>query len=188
MNADELERAMARLEAERAHALATLREEESRLEEAREALEHAQEAQGVLQGVAEATQRLAHERLAGAVSSCLRAIFDDAYLFTIDFEKKRGRTEAVLRFSRDGESFDPLASSGGGAIDVAAAALRAACLTASRPALRKLLVLDEPFKYVSKGYRPAARALVERLAEDAGIQFVIVTHSPDFETGEVVEL
>ncbi len=58
----------------------------------------------------------------------------------------------------------------------------------AKPPLRKLLVLDEPFRHLSAGYRPAARVLIEKLASETGIQFVVVTHDDEFRIGNVVEI
>jgi hypothetical protein len=57
-----------------------------------------------------------------------------------------------------------------------------------RPASRRLLVLDEPWKHLSENYRPAARKLIEMLSEQMQVQFLIVTHSKEFEIGKVVRI
>ena len=86
----------------------------------------AQDAQETLQHLAQAVQQQAHQKISEVVSFCLSAVFDDPYQFHIVFERKRGRTEAHLRFQRRGLDLDPLTASGGGAVDVAAFALRVA--------------------------------------------------------------
>ncbi len=113
---------------------------------------------------------------------------DEAYEFKILFERKRGRTEATLRFVRNGLEVDPLSASGGGIVDVAAFALRVACLMLHRPRLSKLVVLDEPFKFVSKEYRDNVRSMLEELAKDLGLQILLVTHIDELETGKVIEV
>lgn len=166
----------------------TIQEEEAALQKAEATLLRTQEAQEILQRVAQAVQQKAHEKIAGVVSSCLEAVFDDPYEFKIEFERKRGRTEANLRFARRGLEVDPLTASGGGVVDVAAFALRVACLMLHRPRLSKLMVLDEPFKFVSAEYRPNIKAMLEGLAKDLGLQIVMVTHIQELEIGKVIEL
>ena len=146
-----------------------------------------EEALSVLQGVAAAVQTQVHGRISAIVTKCLSAIFEDPYSFEIIFEQKRGKTEARLVFRRNGNEVDPLAGSGLGVVDVAAFALRLANLMLSRPPRRRLLVLDEPWKHLSAGHRPAMRLLIEELAKEMGVQFVIVTHSDEFRMGKVVE-
>lgn len=147
------------------------------------------EAQGIVQHVAQEVQQQANQRIASVVTRCLESVFEEeAYEFRIDFERKRSKTEARISFVRDSLEVDPLTASGGGVVDVASFALRLACLLLSKPPLRRLIVLDEPFKHLSVEYRPRIRTLLKVLSEDFDVQFVLVTHLRDLETGAVVHL
>lgn len=148
----------------------------------------AEEAQQIIQAVAETIQEQAHDRIAGVVSRCLALVFDTPYEFRIIFERSRGRTEARLVFMRDGLAVDPITSSGGGVVDVAAFALRVSCLMLKRPPARRVLVLDEPFRFVSKEYRPRVAQMLERLSSELGIQIIMVTHIEELRVGSVVEV
>ena len=111
------------------------------------------------------------------VSRCLAAVWNNPYEFKIDFERKRGKTEARLYLVRDGFEYDdPKNSVGGGVVDVAAFALRLACVLLHRPQLRPLLVLDESFKHLSSDKIPRVRAMIDGLADEFGVQFIIVSH------------
>lgn len=178
---------------ERASACASRAEqrlEESRkeAEEARKKSEDALSARRLLQAVAATVQQMAHGQIASVVSRCLEAVFDDPYKFRIEFVEKRGRTEAKLSFARNGNPIDPMSASGGGVVDVAAFAARMACLLLSRPAKRRLLVLDEPFRFVSRDLRPRVKGLIETLADEMQVQFVMVTHDLQLATGKIVEM
>jgi len=151
-------------------------------------LEHVQAAQQVLQHLAQAVQQQAHERISRVVSSCLSAVFDDPYEFQIQFERKRGKTEARLRFIRDSLDVDPLTAAGGGLVDVAAFALRVACLVMRRPRVSRVVILDEPFRFVSREYQTRVRGMIQQLAKDMGIQIIMVTHNSNFVTGKVIQL
>lgn len=171
------------------HLERTVATEQANLLEAEKALHRTQVAQEILQHLAQAVQQQAHQQISAVVSKCLAAVFgDDAYEFRIDFERKRGRTEAVLLFTRRGLVVDPLTASGGGAVDVAAFALRVACLMLHRPRLTRLLVLDEPMKFVSAEYQEGVRVMLEELAEDLGIQILMVTHNESLATGKLLQL
>lgn len=165
-----------------------IEEQEIAFKRAEETVARTQDAQELLQLVAQAVQQRAHERVSTVVSSCLSTVFEDPYEFKILFERKRGRTEASLRFTRRGLDVDPLSASGGGVVDVAAFALRAACLMLHRPRLSKLIVLDEPFKFVSEEFHPNIRSMIEQLAEDLGLQIIFVTHIHELETGKIIRL
>lgn len=77
---------------------------------------------------------------------------------------------------------------GGGVLDVAALGLRLAALAFARPAVRPLLVLDEPARMLSRGHAPRFRGLLESVSADMGVQILMVTHSPDLAAGKVVDL
>lgn len=150
-------------------------------------LRNLQEAQDLAQHVAQQVQSMAHKQIANIVTSCL-AIFDEPYTFEIEFARARGKTEARLWFEKDGQKHNPMTMSGGGCVDVTAFALRVAALCLSQPPLRRCLVLDEPFRFVSPQYRPRIRLLLDTLAEDMGIQFIMVTHDDALRTGKVVQI
>jgi ABC-type sugar transport system ATPase subunit len=155
---------------------------------AQENLTAALRARDIVQETAQKIQQTAHNCIASIVSRCLEAVFEDPYEFQIRFEKKRGKTEAVIAFIRDGEDIDPLTASGGGVIDVASFALRVAAIVMHMPQLRRLIVLDEPFKFVSADLRLKVKTMIELLSNELDIQFIIVTHMPEITCGEVVEL
>jgi hypothetical protein len=104
-------------------------------------------AQAVSQAMAQGMQRQAHVRVTSIVNKCLTSIFDEPYTFDIQFDRKRGRTEARMVFERDGAELDPTTGAGGGVLDVASFALRVAACVLGQPPKRKLLILDEPFRF-----------------------------------------
>lgn len=143
--------------------------------------------------MAEGVQQRAHRQIAGVVSRCLTAVFDRPYSFRIAFEKKRGRTEAVLRFTRREKGVgrvdvDPADGAGGGVLDVAAFALRLACLMLTRPRPRRVLFLDEPFRHVSRNYRDRVRQLLETLSREMELQIIFITHDQELVAGRLIEL
>jgi DNA repair exonuclease SbcCD ATPase subunit len=189
MTLDDLRAIAPELRQRRADALRGVGDCRRELDAARTHAEASSEALSVAQSAAQHIQTLAHDRIASLVTQCLKAVFGaGAYEFKILFDKKRGHTEARLVFVRGGREVDPAGASGGGAVDVAAFALRLSCLMTHRPPLRKLLVLDEPFRCLSEEYKPAARLLLEKLSVELGVQFVIVTHDKEFKIGTVVEI
>lgn len=170
-----------------AHAEQAELEEQEHVKEVQARVLDLQKAVDVVQFVGQSVEQAVHDKIAKVVSSCLEAVFDNAYEFRITFSRKRNRTEAELSFVRDGLEVDPMTASGGGAVDVAAFALRVACLTLQKD-LEQILVLDEPFRFLSKDYRPRVKVLLETLSKDLGIQFLIVTHMDILRTGTVIEL
>ena len=143
----------------------------------------------IIQKIAEACQREAHAHISSIVSRCLAAVFPNPYTFDVVFEKKRGKTEARLEFRKGAEEpMGPEDGVEGGVLNVAAFALRVAALVLSRPAVRRLVVLDEPFVGVSEQNRPALCRVLLGLAKELNIQFVMVTHITDLQAGKVIRL
>lgn len=162
--------------------------EKEQYEKASNKIGYIQTAQQIIQQIAQQIQEQAHNQIASVVTKCLEAVFDEPYTFRILFEKKRGRTEARLIFERDGMEIDPMTGSGGGVIDVASFALRLSCLMLCKPQLRKILILDEPFKFVSEEYRRQIKLLLEQLSEEMKVQFIIITHINELKTGKIISL
>lgn len=185
-----LARRVERLAADRRSAEDRLRDEQQAQAEAAAGLEAAQTALEAAQTIAEDVQRKAHARISRAATACLEAVFgEDSYELRIEFERKRGRTEArAVLVDGEGHELDPMGAVGGGVVDVVSLALRLTALRLARPARRQLLVLDEPLKHLSRDRRPAARELIRQIAEEDGVQVILVTHQPELELGEVVRL
>jgi len=163
--------------------------ETSYLEKCAKRVEEADDANAIVQAVATIVQEKAHKQISQVVTKCLQTVFEEeAYEFSIIFEQKRGKTEARLVFLRNGNELDPITSSGGGAVDVAAFALRISCLLVSRPALRRTIILDEPFKFLSAKYRGRVANMLTTLSEELNVQFIMVTHIKELEVGNVIAL
>lgn len=164
----------------------TLAMHRRRLDELGEELTAQETALALTIEVAKKIQTQVHQRVSGLVSQCLRTVFDEPYEFQIQFERKRGKTEARMVFIRDGMEVDPMTAAGGGVVDVASFGLRLACLVLRQPANRKVLVLDEPFRFVSSEYRDRIGKLLEDLSNELEVQIIMVTHITELERGTVI--
>ena len=147
------------------------------------------EATQILRDLYEQTQERFHGQIMQIVSYCLKEVFgDDAYQFKIVFEQKRNQVESRFVFCRNGEEFEnPLLISGGGPIDVAVFALRLAVVYLTRNTLRGIIILDEPFRYLSAEFRPKVAVLLDKLSAEFDFQFIIVTHIPELAIGKVYQ-
>lgn len=139
------------------------------------------------QKLAVEVQTQAHATISFIVNKCLAAVFDDPYEFRITFTEMRGKTEARIEFIRDGLILDnPIRSVGGGVIDVATFGLRVAAICLRRPAVRRLLILDEPFRFVSADKHPRVVALLEMLSKETEMQIIQVTHIDALKLGTII--
>jgi len=152
---------------------------ETRLKNKQTELFSCEKARAILQLVAKETQEQLEYKISELVSLGLSAIFDNPYELVLDYEIKRGKTEANLLFKRGTNTVRPLLASGGGAVDVAAFGLRVAIWSLKTPRSRNTIILDEPTKHLSKGknvYSEKFGKLLSELSKKMGIQFIVVTH------------
>lgn len=136
-----------------------------------------EEAQAIAQRVAKETQEQLKFHIEDIVQMALDTCFPGKYKFVVEFELKRGKTEATLLFMSDGQSIDPMEASGGGAVDVASFGLRIAAWSLSKTS--PVIVLDEPFRFLSKDLQPLAGEVLKELSKTLGLQIILVTHATD---------
>lgn len=189
MNLNHIESRIQTLQSEALTIKEQYRRERTALQEARTHLTNVQAAQKIALQVAEELERKAHSQISQVVSLCLSEIFGSDYEFQLEFTRKRSRTQINLNLLKDGHSVgNVLENDSGGVCDVAGFALRLAALMLSKPRGRKLLVLDESFRFLSTEYRPRLQSLLEKLSEQFQIQIIMVTHITDLQIGKVVSL
>jgi DNA repair exonuclease SbcCD ATPase subunit len=119
-------------------------------------------------------QKEVKEYLDNLVSMALKSVLEDPYQFEAIFETKHNETECRLIFKRDGDERDPMDSTGGGAVDVAAFALRVAMQRMI--CNRSSILLDEPFRNVSADRHPFVVDLLETVSKKLSLQLIMITH------------
>lgn len=134
-----------------------------------------EEAQLIIQIVAQQTQEKLEFRISEIVTLALASVFDDPYTFKIKFNIKRGKTECETLFLRNDSERNPLESSGWGAVDIASFGLRVACWTLQKPRKRNVLVLDEPFRHL-KGIEANRKAIqmVKEISDKLNLQIIMI--------------
>jgi len=137
-----------------------------------------EQAREIIRSVGIATQSQLSFHISDITSLALDAVFNDPYSLVAEFVQRRNKTECDLYFERDGNQVDPLSASGGGAVDVAAFALRVASWSMQRPKSRSTLILDEPLRFLSADHQEKASVMIKELSKKLGIQFIIITHEP----------
>jgi len=142
--------------------------------------EHYQKAVEIVRIVGLETQKQLEFHIASVVTAALKAVFgNEAYEMKVEFVERRNTTECDLFFEKDGRRYKPMDASGGGAVDVAAFALRVAAWSMKKPKLRNTIILDEPLRFLSKDLQAKASRILKELSEQLGIQFIIVTHEEE---------
>jgi DNA repair exonuclease SbcCD ATPase subunit len=138
-----------------------------------------EEARVVIQTVARATQKELEFHISDIASLALGAIFDEPYELILDFVIRRGKTEADILFTKGGGRVSPLDASGGGAVDIAAYALRVALWSLARNRYRNTIMLDEPYKHLSTDLQARAGQVLHDISHKLNLQTIMVSHVPD---------
>jgi len=150
---------------------------EIRIETQEAHLKNCMKARTIIQTVAQTTQERLEHHISSLVTLALAAVFPDPYTFVLRFVKRREKTEADLIFVKDGNEGSPMDISGGGPLDVASFALRTATW-AIKPT-RNVLILDEPFRFVSRNLQLACSEMLKYISEKLEIQLLVVSHVPE---------
>lgn len=146
-------------------------------------IENSEEALAILQTVAKSTQQELEYHIGEVVSIALGHLFSDPYKFVIEFVLKRDRVEAEIWFEKNGERLHPLSATGGGVVDVSSFALRVALWSLAPRKTRAVLILDEPFKFLSSDLQAKAGEMLKEVSRKLNLQIIMVSHIPDLVEG-----
>ena len=120
------------------------------------------------------------EAIGRVVSRGLTEVFGEPIELVVEIGQSADLPTA--RFAvRDGRGLetDVMDARGGGLVNVASFLLRVLLLLSARPALARLLILDESFVNVSAEFTGPLVALLRRIVDDGGFQVLLVTHRPE---------
>ena len=140
-------------------------------------LENLEKAREIIRIVGFETQSKLKFHISDITSLALEGIFNEPYKLILDFVERRNKMECDILFERNGEQFKPLDAAGGGVVDVAAFALRIACWSMQQPRTCRVIILDEPLRFLSAEYQENASEMIKEISQRLGVQFIIVTHS-----------
>lgn len=143
-----------------------------------------EDAQIFLQKIAQETQEHLRFQIEDIVNLALETCFPGEYIFQIKFEISRGKTEAELIFldQKTKRQIDPMNASGGGVVDLTTFALRIACYALER-GTDNVIILDEPFRFLSRDLQQRAGEILKTLSERMNLQIVMVSH-----IGEIIDV
>ncbi len=143
-----------------------------------------EQAQVFLQKIAQDTQSNLKFQIEDIVNLALETCFPNEYTFQLRFNIARGKTDAELLFlsQKTGRPIDPMNASGGGVVDLTSFALRIASF-ALEQGIDNVIILDEPFRFISRDLQARAGDILRVLSEKLGLQILMVTH-----IGEMIDI
>jgi DNA repair exonuclease SbcCD ATPase subunit len=142
-------------------------------------LQEHEQAREVIRSVGLKTQQQLQYHISDITSLALEAVYENPYTLEVEFIQRRNKTECDLFFSRNKERIDPLSAAGGGAVNIAAFALRVASWSMQRPRSNNALILDEPFGNVSQDLLPRASEMLKQVAVRLKLQIIMITHAEE---------
>lgn len=176
MDATELRSKLERLKGERNSVRQTIASYKTQVRQLVQEREHLEKAREILRTVGHKTQQQLQYHISDVTSLAQQTVFPSPYELKVEFVKRRNKMECDLLFVRNDKAVEPLEASGYGAVDIASFALRVASWSMRMPRTRNVMVLDEPFKNLSRDHQPAAGQMLKEISKKLGIQFIIVTH------------
>ena len=176
MNIQEIRNKLERQKGKHQQLEKTIHDTKKEIRQQKRQLYKHEQAKEVVREVGLKTQQQIEYHISDITSLALEAVFDDPYELVAEFVQRRNKTECDLYFKRDVNKIDPLSASGGGAVDVAAFALRIASWSMERPHTRNTIILDEPFKHL-KGEQANLRVLemVREISRKLKLQIIMVS-------------
>ncbi len=175
-----LNQELARHEGAREAIADTLAEAEARVEATNDDAELLRTVLDRLTGMGEVWQRKFQKSTAIIVSEGLSHVFGEELELKIVSSTKSDMDAVEFVMIKDGEEEDIMDGQGGGYIGIIAFLLRVLLIMASRPLLRLLLVMDEPFAHVSPEYRQPLAEMAAALIDRLGFQVIMVTQEREY--------
>ena len=177
MNLKDVRSKLERIKGEKDHIIKTISNNELEIRRRTRELTQYEEARDIVRVVAQITQTQLEYKISELASLPISSIFSQPYKFLAEFVLKRNKVETnLLVEDLDGNRFSPLNANGGGLVDVISFGLRLTMWTIKKPRPRPIIILDEPFRFLSRDLQQKAGELLKELSKRFEIQFIIVSH------------
>jgi len=175
MEIQQLRNKLERKKGEEAQLLKDYSNTENKLSQNKSQLRKHEKARELIKQIAIQVQSQLTYNINEITSTAMESILDDPYKVELEFVERRNKTECDIWFKRGENKINPYFG-GGGAIDVAAFALRVAFWSMQNPRTNNVLILDEPFKHL-KGEETNRKMLemISQVSKKLGLQIIMVS-------------
>lgn len=135
----------------------------------------------ILQKMSTKQREIARTRLEELGTAALQYSLGSDYEMKIYLYEGKGTrkpyAEVKIKNTITGVETDPMEANGGGVVDIVSIALRLVVMQTYEPFIDGPIIMDEPFKMVSKEYIPMISEFIKNISQDFGRQIIIVTHN-----------
>lgn len=129
--------------------------------------------------LADSQRKELEQKVEALVDYGVQVVFGPTYRFKVTSELRGKAVRTEFWLVENGLQLPLLDATGGGVGDVVSFLLRVVILCLARPVQARILVLDEPFKFVSASHFQTLTALLKELSDSLGLQLIMVTHKPE---------
>lgn len=125
--------------------------------------------------VSKAIQKQFKKRVEVLITNAIQSIYDYPYIFKLQFEHKRNNIEVRPIIKKGKTELVPKDDMGGGVLDVISIGFQIILWYLQNPRTRKILFLDEPFRFLGS-YSRKAGFMLKYLSRYFGLQIIMTSH------------
>lgn len=150
-------------------------------------VEQEEKAQAVLLALEAAWRKDFEKSVEQVVTEGIQLVFESNDYFTVITKVERGASAIEFELeTEDGIVQNILEGDGASIGQVVSFLLRVLLILAHKPALRKIVILDEPFVGLHDDRLPRLQTLLRKIVDETGVQLIMVTHNNSFiDVGDV---
>lgn len=167
------------LAAERDAATLMLQQAQARHGEASDLVGQLAQVEQFFNVLADEKRALLETRVQRLVDHGIKFVFGPQYSFQVRSELAGKQIKTRFYVTESDLELNIVDAAGGGIADVVSFLLRIVMLLLRRPVQRRVLILDEGFKWVSAGHMPQLTQLITELSTTLGLSLIMVTHRPE---------
>lgn len=146
--------------------------------------EDALAARHLFEHLAEHKREIVRDKIELLVTHGIQSVFGPTYEFKIEQAISRNQVtfeyKIIHEFNGEKRVSDLRGYHGGGLVALVGFLLRLVMVLYTRPARRRILFLDETMAALDGDKRQSFGALLRGLGDTLGVQFVLITHSPEY--------
>ena len=174
MNIDNIKIKFISFKTELKMTLNSLEEKEKEYISLKEYNDNLQKARIIIATAGKYTQSFLKDYIENMVTTALQAVFEEDYLFIIDFDIKRNQVEIKFNIQIKDQKMELKDTCGGGVLDVISFILRIVLYSIQNPKSDNVIILDEPAKFLH-GKIENFTKLIKDLSKKLNLQFIIVS-------------
>ncbi len=175
MDFDNLKKTVEKLSYKKDNLIENIEENNLKIEKLSDSMNTMVKARWILAEVTKKTQINFKNQVEKLTTIALKSVFNADYEFKLLFETKRNKMEARAVILENGVEFEPKNEMGGSILDLISFMLQITFIFLEKPSKRKVIILDEPFRFLGELKSKAGKMLKE-ISIELGIQIIFVTH------------